>query len=71
MSISLVVLLVVASVPDTVLVSMLLMVLLVVLMVLDTAPVLKVVVSRAVEEGITPPGKEGEVEGMVERLGSG
>lgn len=74
--ISLIVLLVVVSVPDTVLVSTPLIMLLVLVTVPDMAPVSKVVspkvlVSKVVAEGVMPPGKEGEVEGITERLGGG
>lgn len=64
-------LLVVVSKLDTVLVLTTLMVLLLVVAVPDMAPVSMVVMPKVVAEGITPPGREGEVEGMVERLGSG
>lgn len=70
-STSLIELLVVVSMLDTVLVLTTLMVLLLVVAVPDMAPVSMVVMPRVVAEGITPPGREGEVEGMVERLGSG
>lgn len=72
----LVVLLVEVSMLDTVLMLMALMVLLVVVAVPDMAPVSKVdapevVVSNVVSEGTTPPGREGEVDGMTDRLGGG
>lgn len=75
-STSLIVLLVVVSVPDTVLVSTPLMMLLVLVAVPDMAPESKVVapevvVSEVVAEVLTPPGMEGEVEGITERLGGG
>lgn len=70
-STSLTELLVVVSMLDTVLVLITLMVLLLVVAVPDMAPVSMVVMPKVVAEGITPPGREGEVEGMVERLGSG
>lgn len=70
-STSLTELLVVLSKLDMVLVLTTLMVLLLVVAVPDMAPVSMVVMPRVVAEGITPPGREGEVEGMVERLGSG
>lgn len=68
---SLIMLLVVVSVPDRVLVLTTLMVLLLVVAVPDMASVSMVVMPKVVVEGVTPPGREGEVEGMVERLGSG
>lgn len=70
-STSLIVLLVVVSMLDTVLVVTTLIVLLLVVAVPDMAPVSIVVMPKVVAEAVTPPGREGEVEGMVERLGSG